>query len=54
LFTCDIRHTKNVTIAIFADDIAIPTTGESIEISTKKLQFAIEKGNNWTKKWKVK
>ena len=41
-------------MATFADDTAIMTVGDSVEEATKKLQWAVDKVNKWTKTWLVK
>jgi hypothetical protein len=35
-------------MAMFADDTAVMATGETIDISTRKLQSAVA---IWTRKW---
>jgi hypothetical protein len=39
---------------MFADDTAVMAIGETIEISTRKLQSAVKKVTIWTKKKKAK
>ena len=41
-------------MATFADDTAIMAVGESFEEATEKLQRAVDKVNNWTRKWLIK
>jgi len=43
-----------MTVATFADDTAILSTGEAIEQSTAKLQETVDQVINWTKKWRIK
>ena len=41
-------------MATFADDTAIMAVGDSGEEATEKLQRAVDKINNWTRKWLIK
>ena len=54
LYTSDIPHENNTTIATFADDTAIMAVGATVEESTAKLQTAINKINEWTKQWRIR
>lgn len=54
LYTCDIPELENNTIATFADDTAIMATGDSHEEAVEKIQSAVNKICEWTKKWRVK
>lgn len=54
LYTYDIPQPSGMTVATFADETAILAVGNSEEEATNKLQKAINKINNWTKKWRIK
>lgn len=54
LYTCDIPHLENNTIATFADDTAIMAIGATHEEAVVKVQSAIDKISEWTKKWRIK
>ena len=54
IYTSDVPRCRGTTIATFADDTAILSTGTTIEEATNKLQNAINKVTNWTKKWRIK
>jgi hypothetical protein len=41
-------------MATFADDTAVMATGETIDISTRKLQSGVNKVAIWTRKWRIK
>jgi hypothetical protein len=41
-------------MATFADDTAGMAIGETVEISTGKLQSAVNKFAIWTRKWRIK
>jgi hypothetical protein len=41
-------------VATFVDDTAIMAVGDSVEEATRKLQRAVDKVNNWTRKWLIK
>jgi hypothetical protein len=41
-------------MATFADDTAVMATGETVDISTRKLQSAVNKIAIWTRKWRMK
>jgi hypothetical protein len=41
-------------MARFADDTAVMATGETVDISTRKLQSAVNKVAIWTGKWRIK
>jgi hypothetical protein len=40
-------------MATFADDTAVMTIGETVDISTRKLQSAVNKFAIWTRKWRI-
>jgi hypothetical protein len=46
--------TSNSTMATFADDAAVMAIEETIDISTRKLQSAVNKVALWTRKWRIK
>lgn len=54
LYTYDIPQPSGMTVATFADDTATLAVGNSEEEATNKLQNAVNKINNWTKKWRIK
>jgi hypothetical protein len=39
----DVPTTSNSTMAMFADDTAVIAIGETVDISTRKLQSAVNK-----------
>jgi hypothetical protein len=41
-------------MATFADDAAVMAIGETVDISTRKLQSAVNKVAIWTRKWQIK
>ena len=41
-------------MATFADDTTIMAVGDSVEGATEKLQQAVDKVNNWTRKWLIR
>jgi predicted GIY-YIG superfamily endonuclease len=41
-------------MATLADDTAVMAIGETIDISTRKLQSAVNKVTIWTRKWRIK
>jgi hypothetical protein len=41
-------------MATFADDTAVVARGETVDISTRKLQSAVNKVAIWTRKWRTK
>jgi hypothetical protein len=41
-------------MATFADDTVVMVIGETIDISTRKLQSAVNKVTIWTGKWRIK
>jgi hypothetical protein len=41
-------------MATFADDTAVMAVGETVDISTRKLQSADNKVDRWTRKWLIK
>lgn len=54
LYTRDIPHDEDSTIATFADDTAIMVIGKNNKKTTKKLQEAVTAVSIWTKKWRTK
>lgn len=54
LYTCDLPHIDNVTIATFADDTAILAVGNDAAEATEILQQASNQITRWTKTWKIK
>ena len=51
IYINDVPTTLCSTTSTFADDTAIVTVGESVEISTRKLQSALNKIATWTKQF---
>jgi hypothetical protein len=51
LYINDVPTTSNSTMAMFADDTAVMAIGETVNISTRKLQSAVNKVAIWTRKW---
>jgi hypothetical protein len=41
-------------MATFADDTAVMAIGETVDISTRKVQSAVNKKAIWTRKWRIK
>jgi len=41
-------------MATFADDTTIMAVQDSVEEATEKLQRAVNKVNNWTRKWLIR
>lgn len=54
LYTSDLPHLQDTTVATFADDTAIMAVGRNIDEATRKLQIASDAILEWTKKWKIK
>jgi retron-type reverse transcriptase len=54
LYINDVPTTSNSTTATFADDTAVMAIGETVDISTRKLQSAVNKIAIWARKWRVK
>jgi predicted RNase H-like HicB family nuclease len=50
LYTSDLPQHEVSTVASFADDTAIMAVGDSVEEATEKLQRAVEKVKNRTRK----
>jgi hypothetical protein len=50
LYMSDLPQPEEATVGTFADDIAIMTVGDSAEETTEKLQQAVDKVKNWTRK----
>lgn len=53
IYTSDFPSSDQVTIAQFADDVAILSTG-TFESSATKLQRYVEQVEDWCSKWRVK
>jgi hypothetical protein len=45
---------SNSAVATFADDTAVMAIGETVDISTRKLQSAVNKVAIWTRKRRIK
>jgi hypothetical protein len=54
LYINDLPTTSNSTMATFADDTAVMAIGETVDISTRKLQSAVNEVAIWTRKWRIK
>lgn len=54
LYTSDLPTLDNNIVATFADDTAIMSVSESLEISSQNLQIAVNQIQQWTKKWRIK
>jgi len=54
LYTSDLPTFEQNVVATFADDNEIMAIGDSNTESTEKLQAAITKVQNWTRKWRIK
>jgi hypothetical protein len=54
LYINDVPTTSNSTMATFADDTAVMAKGETVDISIRKLQSAVNKDAIWTRKWRIK
>jgi hypothetical protein len=54
LYINDMPTTSNSTMATFADNTAVMAVGEIVDISTRKLQSAVNKVAIWTRKWRIK
>jgi hypothetical protein len=54
LYINDVPTTSNSTMATFADDTTAMAIGETVDISTRKLQSAVNKFAIWTRKWRIK
>jgi hypothetical protein len=50
LYINDMPTTSNSTMAMFADNTAVMAIGETIDISTRKVQSAVNKVTIWTRK----
>jgi hypothetical protein len=44
---------NQITMVTFADDTAVMAIGETVDISTRKLQSAVNKVASWTRKWRI-
>jgi hypothetical protein len=54
LYIKDVPTTSNSTMATFADDTTVMAIGETVDISTRKLQSAVNKVAIWKRKWRIK
>jgi hypothetical protein len=54
LYINDVPTTSNSTMATFKDDSAVMAIRETVDISTRKLQSAVNKVAIWTRKWRIK
>lgn len=54
LFTADIPRRNSITIATFADDMAILSASNCLAKATENLQSTLDDIFEWTKKWKIK
>ena len=50
LYTSDLPQLGEATVATFADDTAIMAVGDGVEEATEKLQRAVDKVSNCTRK----
>ena len=50
LYTSDLPQPEESTVTSFADDTAIMAVGDSVEEATEKLQRAVDKVKNITRK----
>ena len=50
----DMPNNPNVTTSIYADDITMYVTGDTVQEVTTKLQTAINSFSDWTKNWGLK
>jgi predicted GIY-YIG superfamily endonuclease len=41
-------------MATFANDTAVVAIGETVDISTRRLQSAVNRVASWTRKWRIK
>lgn len=53
LYTRDLPVSNTATIATFADDTAILSTGTTEKEAVNKLQVALTKTSSWIKKWRM-
>ena len=55
IYSNDIDHEfpADVTTSLFADDVAMLATGRSLQECAAKLQPALNRVEEWTRKWKV-
>lgn len=54
LYTADIPTTDNTDLATFADDTAILASHSKHDVAMARLQEAVDKIANWTKRWRIK
>lgn len=54
LYTYDLPIHENCIVGTFADDTVIMSTGKDIKVTTKNLQHALLKVEQWTTKWCIK
>lgn len=54
IYVSDLKLPKNINISIFADDTAISANANNAKTIIKRLQFALDKIENYFSKWKIK
>jgi hypothetical protein len=54
LFTYDLPTSSNTTLGTFADDIAILSVHEELDIAVSNLQHHLSALQNWFEKWCIK
>jgi len=54
IFTSDIPHSENTTLAIFADDTGIISTNIDLTIASYSLQTHLNELQNWFNLWRIK
>ncbi|KAL4136298.1 hypothetical protein QTP88_007846 [Uroleucon formosanum] len=54
LFTSDIPHSNNTTLATFADDTAILSSNKCLQAATNHLQEHLVILQHWFQKWRIK
>jgi len=54
LYKSNLPQPEEATVTTFADDTAIMAVGDSVKETTEELQPAVDKVNNWTRKWLIK
>jgi len=54
IFTSDIPHSNNTTLATFADDTGIFSTNDDLTIASSSLQTHLTKLQNWFNLWRIK
>lgn len=53
IYVYDIPHNTNNQIATFADDTALITQNEDINLATQQLQISLDRLNIWLNKWGI-